>query len=72
MDVQSYDYSAVLKKSVWLEMVRSRFWSTFSHCSDEELEEGIRELEEQFHAAEDLKFVDRLIFILGKKNCYRS
>lgn len=48
-------------------MVGNRFWSTFSHCSDQELAEGLRELEDQYSGAEDLHFVDKLIFILGTK-----
>ena len=38
VEVHSHDYQASLPKSTWLSMMRSRFWSTFSHCSDEELE----------------------------------
>ena len=33
------DYSATLPLATWLGMMRSRFWSTFSHCTPEELEQ---------------------------------
>lgn len=44
-------FPATLPKPRWLRMVRSRFWSTFSHFSDEELEAGIREIEAEYEAS---------------------
>ena len=37
--VHEHDYHAELPKSTWLGMMRARFWSTFSHCTPEELEQ---------------------------------
>lgn len=39
VEVQAHDYVAVMPKQRWLGMMRSRFWSTFSYCTDEELEQ---------------------------------
>lgn len=39
VEVAAHDYTAQLPLATWLGMMRSRFWSTFSHCSDEELEQ---------------------------------
>ena len=40
--VHAHDYAAQLPKATWLGMMRSRFWSTFSHCSQQELEQARR------------------------------
>lgn len=51
----------------WERMIRNRFWSTFSHFSDEELDDGIRQMEEserhRLDEANVLHFEDRLLFI---------
>lgn len=33
-----------MPRDAWLAMVKGRFWSTFSHSNDEELEHGIEEI----------------------------
>lgn len=33
-----------MPRDAWLAMVKGRFWSTFSHSDDEELERGIAEI----------------------------
>ena len=38
--VHAHDYQAELPKATWLGMMRARFWSTFSHCTAEELEQA--------------------------------
>ncbi len=62
-----HDFEALLPKATWYGMIRARFWSTFSHFTDAELESGIRELEETHQAQTKLYFVDRLLFIVGRK-----
>lgn len=47
-----YEYQVEMPKAQWLAMVRARFWSTFSHFSDDELAAGVRELEERFQVGE--------------------
>ena len=37
-----------LEKARWIRMVRSRFWSTFSYFTDDELEAGIKEMEAKY------------------------
>jgi hypothetical protein len=60
-----------IKLSRWEQMVRNRFWSTFSHFSDAELDEGIREMEAtERHRLDEggvLHFEDRLLFISAHK-----
>lgn len=45
VEVVEVDYTVRLPKAQWFRMVRARFWSTFSHFTDEQLEKGIAELE---------------------------
>jgi len=60
-------YKVTMKKERWLSMVRARFWSTFSHFTQEELDAGVLELEAQFQGADTLEFEDRLLFLIGRK-----
>lgn len=67
VEVAAHDYTATLPKATWLAMMRSRFWSTFSYCSNEELEAGIAEVN-AVHAGQDtVQFVDRLLFLVARK-----
>ena len=68
--VESYPCSIRLER--WQSMVRARFWSTFSHFSDEELEKACetiaQEAKKKPHAEDKdghtiLHFEDRLIFL---------
>jgi hypothetical protein len=45
VEVVEVDYTVRMPKARWYSMVRARFWSTFSHFTDAQLEEGIEELE---------------------------
>lgn len=53
-----------IPKADWFDLIRRRFWSTFSHFSDEQLEVGIREIDEQ-NPGESLEFEERLTFVEG-------
>jgi ubiquinone/menaquinone biosynthesis C-methylase UbiE len=66
VQVEINSYLVKLQKKIWLGMVANRFWSTFSHCSDEELSEGIAFLEAR-HTEEMLTFNDNLLFIVATK-----
>eukprot|EP00240_Pyramimonas_obovata_P016149 CAMPEP_0118931002 /NCGR_PEP_ID=MMETSP1169-20130426/7497_1 /TAXON_ID=36882 /ORGANISM="Pyramimonas obovata, Strain CCMP722" /LENGTH=295 /DNA_ID=CAMNT_0006873447 /DNA_START=31 /DNA_END=915 /DNA_ORIENTATION=+ len=66
-EVVQHDYTVTIKKAAWLSMVRARFWSTFSHFTQEELDAGVAELEAQFQGQEELTFDDRLLFLVGTK-----
>ncbi len=35
--VHAHEYRAQLSKATWLGMMRDKFWSTFSHCTQQEL-----------------------------------
>lgn len=64
-------YEATLKKETWFDMVRNRFWSTFSHCTDEELKCGVEELEGKYLDEENAEFLDELVFltaVVGQKD----
>lgn len=60
-------YPVQIKMAAWLGMVRNKFWSTFSLCSEQELAEGVAALEERHAAEETLRFNDNLIFITATK-----
>jgi hypothetical protein len=40
LQVHSHDYRAELPKGTWLGMMASKFWSTFSHCTQQELDQA--------------------------------
>ena len=67
------DYPATLGTEWWLEMVGNRFWSTFSHFSDEELAAGIAEIKEKHgttasgEPAETISFTEQMVFITASK-----
>ena len=66
--LEQHDYNFNLKAGRWYQMVRNRFWSTFTHFTDAELDQGLVELKERYGAEENnLTFTDRLMFIVGKK-----
>ncbi|PSC70320.1 phytanoyl-dioxygenase [Micractinium conductrix] len=67
VEAHAHDYPATLPKLFWLSMVRARFWSTFSHCTPVELEQGVAELEAQYAGQEEVQFTDRLLFLVGRK-----
>ena len=65
--VQIRPYFLKLDKTCWFEKIRQRFMSNLTNFNDEELEQGLRELEEKYKAKETLDFADRLVFIVGTK-----
>ncbi|CAM9399305.1 unnamed protein product [Ectocarpus fasciculatus] len=67
VDVNFHAYPVVLAKEKWLGMVRSRFWSTFSHCTEEELTDGLLYIEDMHRGSDTLYFDDKLIFIVCRK-----
>ncbi|KAJ8603857.1 hypothetical protein CTAYLR_000315 [Chrysophaeum taylorii] len=54
-----------IRKQAWIEMVRSRFWSTFSHFTDAELERGIAEIDAAY-PDERLAFEERLVVVVAR------
>ena len=61
------EYPATLDRDWWLEMVGNRFWSTFSHFNDAELEEGIAEIRAKHVASETISFIEKMVFITATK-----
>mgnify|MGYP003655807984 CR=1 FL=1 len=55
-----------IAKEDWFALIRRRFWSTFSHFSDDQLEVGISELDAA-HPEATLHFEERLTFVQGHK-----
>ena len=66
VQLQEVDYEVKLAKTKWIEMVSNRFWSTFSHMTQKELDDGIKYIEEKYQ--EDiLSFNDKMLFIIATK-----
>lgn len=67
--VEAYPCSTAMEK--WLEMVKSRFWSTFSNFTNDELEEACKRIAIDEKARVDkeglIHFEDRLLFISAHK-----
>jgi SAM-dependent methyltransferase len=55
-----------IPKTQWFELIRRRFWSTFSHFSDDQLEVGIAEIDAQ-NSGEVLHFEERLTFVEAQR-----
>lgn len=68
-------YPCAIPLHRWLSMIRSRFWSTFSYFTDEQLEEGCASITRNYQHQLDregnddgiIQFEDRLIFITACK-----
>lgn len=52
-----------LRKDRLIEMVRARFMSTFDQFTDEQIEQGIREIKEKYAGHDQVCFYDNLLFI---------
>jgi trans-aconitate methyltransferase len=68
--LETYPCSIPLAR--WQEMVRGRFWSTFSNFSDQELEEACIQMEtehvDRINSDGVLHFEDRLILLVAQKD----
>ena len=56
-----------MPKEQWFHMIRSRFWSTFSHFNDEELEDGIDELKIILAYQINVSFTEELLLFITKR-----
>ena len=65
--IEINSYLINLQKNIWINMVSNKFWSTFSHCTDEELNEGLEFLEAKHEGDNVLTFNDNLVFIVASK-----
>jgi 2-polyprenyl-3-methyl-5-hydroxy-6-metoxy-1,4-benzoquinol methylase len=60
-------YPCTISKAEWIRMVNQRFWSTFSHFTEDELAAGVAELEEKYEGVDELKFNENLVFIIADR-----
>lgn len=56
-----------INKSTFIEMVQNRYMSFLSSFKEEEIQAGIREIEDKFSDLDVLKFPEKLIFITARK-----
>ena len=66
---ETHEFAVVLPQAVWLQMLRGRFWSTFSHFTDSELSAGVEEVERNFPADAEgnITFKEALVFLTATK-----
>jgi len=55
-----------MPKERWFHMITSRFWSTFSHFNDSELEDGIDELKIMLANQLNVSFTEELLLFIAK------
>jgi cyclopropane fatty-acyl-phospholipid synthase-like methyltransferase len=67
IEVIEWDYFVTMKKDNWYKFIKNRSFSEFSLCTDNELEEGIQELEVKYKDTDTLKFNDKLLLIIARK-----
>ena len=66
VELQEVDYEVKLANSKWIEMVTNRFWSTFSHMTQKELNDGIEHIKMKYQD-DVLTFNDKMLFIIATK-----
>jgi hypothetical protein len=70
-EMHAYPCAVPLRR--WQDMVRRRFWSTFSHFTDDELDRAARQMDvSERHRIDGegvLHFDDRLLFITAHSQC---
>eukprot|EP00041_Stephanoeca_diplocostata_P032490 m.1041522 g.1041522 ORF g.1041522 m.1041522 type:complete len:275 (-) comp24159_c0_seq18:3001-3825(-) len=60
-------YKCYVGLDQWCKMMHNRFWSTFSHFSDEDLAAGIEEVRKKFKDSNTIEFEERIVLISGSK-----
>lgn len=61
------DISFQVGKEKWYQMLKDRFMSDLSTFTDEEIENGIAELEDEL-IGDTVNIIDEIVFIIGTKN----
>ena len=59
----THTYPHAVATDEWCRLVKGRFWSTFSNFTDEELEDGCRQVRASADGGDTLRFDDRLLLI---------
>jgi len=67
IDVRFQSYSFKFKKEHWFYMLRQCFMSNLTTFSEEQIEQGIAELNEKYLGQDNFEFYDRVIFLVGDK-----
>jgi len=67
LDVDSIDYLHEIDRRHYFDQVRSRFMSSLTSLSDDEIEKGLEEMETKYGRFETLEFIDHFDFISGIK-----
>ena len=65
--ISVHDYPASLNINWWTTMIRNRFWSIFSRFDDDQLEQGIDEINGKFGKSGFVTFLDKLAVIVVHK-----
>ena len=65
--VSVLEYPASLNIDWWINMIKNRFWSTFSEFDDNNLEKGINEIREKFGKSNFVNFSEKLVLIVAQK-----
>ena len=60
-------YPLELPTDEWCKMIENRFWSTFSHFTDEELKAGTDWIRHNANGSNTLKFEERMVVITAVK-----
>ena len=69
VEVHPADFQVKVSKREWLDLVSNKFWSTFSYCTVDELNEGLSILKDRFAATPSthVSFNDRTLFLAATK-----
>ena len=65
--VEVAEYPVTLDLKWWTDMVLTRFWSTFSEFSDDELSIGIEEIKKKYGKSDTIGFLEKMVFIVAEK-----
>ena len=65
--VSVFEYPASVKINWWTDMIKNRFWSTFSEFSDKELLAGINEIYKQYGSSDSVNFLEKYVLIVAEK-----
>ena len=63
-----FDYPAKLNIDWWTNMVKNRFWSTFSEFNDNEIASGVNEIYQKYGKSGFVSFTEKLVLIVAEKD----
>jgi len=68
VEVTNDFFTFEMEKERWFNLQRERFMSDLSKLSDDEIEDGIKELSQKFQNKDKIEITDEIIYILAKPN----